>query len=232
MSVTAWPNADGFGAEVSEVVVGLVTPIAVKLIVCGLSGALSVIVTCPVRVPTTAGVKVTEMLQLPPAGMDVPQLLVSAKSPLLAPLTLMDEMASVPLPVLVRVETCVVLVVPTVWLPKLRIRGEIVTTAPTPTPESGTVWGLPGAFSLTLADPLREPDAFGVNVTVIVQVAPAVRLEPQLFCCEKSLEFGPVTAIEEICSHPPRDAKKKPPRRRAAWVLVPIRYVVRLTFRP
>ena len=69
----------------SEVVVGLVTPIPVKLIACGLSAALSVIVTCPVRAPATVGVKATEMLQLPLGGTEVPQLLFSAKSPLFSP---------------------------------------------------------------------------------------------------------------------------------------------------
>src|ERR1035437_3940002 len=134
-------SATGFGALVvftscapkaSEV--GETEPIAtpqipVRLIVCGLSLALSVIVTLPVRVPSAVGVKVTEMLQLPPAGTDVPQLLVSAKSPPFAPVTLMDVMVKVALPVLVNLETCGVLVVPTAWLPKLRLGGVSFTTA-------------------------------------------------------------------------------------------------------
>ena len=72
--------------------------------------ALSLIVTVPVRVPVAVGLKVTLMVQLPPAATELPQLLVSVKSPLIAML-LMVKLA---VPPLVRVETLAVLVVPNV----------------------------------------------------------------------------------------------------------------------
>src|SRR5580698_1030081 len=53
----------------------------------GLSGALSVIATLALSLPTSDGVKVTVTEQLLPARTDEPQLLVWAKSPLLAPVT-------------------------------------------------------------------------------------------------------------------------------------------------
>src|SRR5580698_1500314 len=53
----------------------------------GLSGALSVMVTLALSLPTSDGVKVTVTVQVPPAGTDVPQLLLCAKSPLFAPIT-------------------------------------------------------------------------------------------------------------------------------------------------
>ena len=96
------------------------TPTAVNGSVCGLPGTLSVMLTAAVLVPVAEGVKVTVMSQLPPAGTDVPQLFVSAKFPLFVPVTLMDVIVSLPLPVLVKVETCGGLVMPTVWLPKFR----------------------------------------------------------------------------------------------------------------
>ena len=52
-------------------------PVPVRAIVCGLFDALSVIVTAPVRVPETVGVKVTEILQLAFAASEAGQLLVS-----------------------------------------------------------------------------------------------------------------------------------------------------------
>jgi len=52
------------------------TPIPVRLIICGLLLALSVIVTDPVSVPVVVGVKVTEIVHLAPAATVVPHVLV------------------------------------------------------------------------------------------------------------------------------------------------------------
>lgn len=58
-------------------------PVPVSEMVCGDPVAESVMVTVPVRVPGTVGVKVTLIVQDPLfAATDVPQLLVCAKSPL------------------------------------------------------------------------------------------------------------------------------------------------------
>ena len=77
-------------------------PVPVKLTVCGLPLALSVIVRVPVRVPEAVGVKVTLMLQFAPAArLEVlaGQLLVAEKSPLAA----MLEMVAARVPVLLSV---------------------------------------------------------------------------------------------------------------------------------
>ena len=58
--------------------------------------------------------------------------------------------------------------------------------ADTPVPDSGTVVGLPGALLGTLRTPLRAPAAVGRKVTLMVQLAPAARLVPQLFVWAKS----------------------------------------------
>ena len=102
------------------------TPVPVKLAVCGLPGALSVTVIVPVRVPATVGVKVTLMLQFEPAAREVPQVLVCAKSPLLAMLVI-DKLA---VPVLLNVIFCAALVVPTFWLPNVRLVGLSEATGP------------------------------------------------------------------------------------------------------
>ena len=60
-------------------------PVPVNFASCGVLGALSLTAKADVRVPFAVGVKVTEIVQLPPAGTLLPQLLVWAKSPKLSP---------------------------------------------------------------------------------------------------------------------------------------------------
>src|ERR1700677_332818 len=86
--------------------------------------------TSALRVPEAAGVKVTLILQVSPGGTDVPQLSFSEKSALFAPVTLIDVMVRVILPVFLKVETCGGLVLPTVSLPKSKLGGDSATTAP------------------------------------------------------------------------------------------------------
>ena len=65
--------------------------------------ALSVILSEAVRLALAEGVKVTLMVQLPPAATELPQVLVWAKSLALVPVTVTLVMVNVALPVLVRV---------------------------------------------------------------------------------------------------------------------------------
>jgi hypothetical protein len=88
-----------------------VVPVPVKLTVWVLPVAsllLSVTVNVPVRAPAAVGLKVTLMVQEPPAVTLLPQLLASEKSPLMATLAT----ASAAPPVLLRVTVCAALVVP------------------------------------------------------------------------------------------------------------------------
>lgn len=62
-----------------------------------------------------------------------------------------------------------------------------------PVPLKLMVWGLPLALSVMDTDALRAPVADGVNFAAIVQLVPAVTLL-QLFVCEKSPGFVPVSA--------------------------------------
>src|SRR5579859_6159327 len=50
-----------------------------------------------------------------------------------------------------------------------------------PQPDNLTLCGLPGASSVTVTVPLREPLLLGLNVTLMVQLAPAATLVPQVF---------------------------------------------------
>jgi len=95
---------------------GLV-PVPVRLTICGLPPALSVMVKVPVRAPATVGVNVTLIMQFaPPAsvagliGQAVAPVLVSAKSPDAA----MELIVSAAFPVFVSVTVCAALVVLTV----------------------------------------------------------------------------------------------------------------------
>jgi hypothetical protein len=50
---------------------------------------------------------------------------------------------------------------------------------------------------------VRLPPAVGLNVTLIVQLAPPATLPPHVFVSEKSPAFVPVTPMLEIDSGPP-----------------------------
>ena len=79
-------------------------------------------VTAPLRAPGAVGVKVTLMVQLAPAAIVAPQVLLWAKSPLGA----MLEMSKGAVPLLVSVIAWALLVLPTGWA-KLRVVGESAT---------------------------------------------------------------------------------------------------------
>ena len=100
---------------------------------------MSVMVRAPLKLPALAGVNVTLIVQLAPAATLVPQVLVWAKSPALVPLRVMLVMLRVALPLLVRVTELAALVVPTAWLPKLRLVGERLTAGWVPVPLRVTV---------------------------------------------------------------------------------------------
>ena len=89
--------------------------------------------------PGREGVKVTLIVQLPPAGTDDPQVLVWPKSPAFVPVTAMPAMVNVAFPVLLRVTGSAGLLVPRFWLPKVRLGVVRLTTGPPPVPLRLTV---------------------------------------------------------------------------------------------
>ena len=88
-------------------------PAPLRLTVCGLPVALSVMVMAAVRLPAAAGIKLTWMVQLAPAATEVPQVLVCANSLLFVPVTAMPETFRAPVPLLLRVTVCTGAATPT-----------------------------------------------------------------------------------------------------------------------
>src|SRR5208282_1680745 len=77
-------------------------PVPERLTAWGLPLALSVMLTEAVRLPLAVGVKVTLIVQLAPAATELPQVLVCAKSPGLAPVIERLAMLKAALPVLLK----------------------------------------------------------------------------------------------------------------------------------
>ena len=64
--------------------------------------------------------------------------------------------------------------------------GALARPKSAPVPERLTACGLPAALSLTVRFPLRVPEAIGMNVMLIVQLAFAAKLAGQLLTWVKS----------------------------------------------
>ena len=78
--------------------------VPLRALVCGEPGALSVTETAALKLPTEAGLKVTETAQVAEAARFAPQVLeLMVKAVGLGPVSLMPEMLSVAVPLLVSV---------------------------------------------------------------------------------------------------------------------------------
>lgn len=156
-------------------------PVPERLTSCGLPTPLSVSVTDAVKDPEEEGSNSTLMVQVPCSPKLVPQLLPSIKQLGLAPASEIPEMLSVAVPVFFTVMLFAELVVPVVWLPKARLLAERLTRGlAIPVPERSTDCGLPLALSTTVTAAVIDPVLIGEKTTLIVHVAPAARLVPQL----------------------------------------------------
>ena len=123
---------------VAGVIAGLLleaaaAPVPEIAIECGEPLALSEtrIVACSALVED--GVNASAIVQLVPTATDVPQFVLSAKSPAFAPLTVIPVIATEAVPELDSTIGCAGLVVPTVWLPKAKLVG---LNESTPVPEA------------------------------------------------------------------------------------------------
>ena len=116
-------------------------------------------------------------------------------------LTAQDEPAGAPLQVRATTEvkpfkpvtvTVVVAVPPAAML---RVAGEAATeksgVAVVPVPVSAAVCGLLASLSATVSVAVTTPVAVGVNVTLIVQLAPAANVVPHWLVCAKDDAPGP-----------------------------------------
>src|SRR4051812_15516482 len=80
-----------------------------------------------------------------------------------------------------------VVVLAVIDLPSATLIGITVPPPPVPVPASGTRRAASRLVTVRVA--LRAPAAAGVNATLIVQVAPAPRLAPQVVVCANSPEL-------------------------------------------
>ena len=147
--------------------------------------------TSPLKLPIPVGLKVAVIVQDPPAATLVPQVFVWEK--VVEPVIVMLLMPSAVLPVLLSVAV-IVLESPLFTLPKRRLVGLNSTTVPVPV--RLTVCGLPAALSVIDNVPVRVPLCVGLKVTLMVQLASAARLGPQVFVWLKS----PLAAMLVILS--------------------------------
>jgi hypothetical protein len=123
------------------------------------------------------GLKVTLIVQLAPAAKELPQLWVCAKSAALVAVIAIPLIEIVVVPMLVRV-TVLVLRFPRATVPKFRLVAD--SFAVVPIPLRITVCGLPLALSEMLNPALRLPDAVGLKVMLILQLAPTASELPQV----------------------------------------------------
>jgi hypothetical protein len=150
-------------------------------------------VNVPEAEPTAVGEKVTPTVQLAPAAMLVPQVLVLAgtvNAPVLTPMLTAMAVFSRLVTVTVRVE-----LVSSATVPKLKLVGERLTGA-LPLPERVTVW-VP-ALSVIVTLPEAVPTTAGANDTWMVHdAAGAIGLLQLLVWLN-----GAVATTFETCSDP------------------------------
>ncbi len=175
--------------------VKVATAVPVRLTVCELPAALSVIVMVAVRLPVAVGAKVTVIVHLAPAATEV-QVLVSLKSPASVPESATFETVRlVTSPLFVMVTVCAALLVPTAWLENVRVVADREAAAAVAVPVRLITCGFP-AVSVIVMVAVRVPRAVGVKLTVIAQLAPAAT-EVQVLVSLKSPASVPESATLE-----------------------------------
>jgi hypothetical protein len=140
-------------------------------------------------------VKVTEIVQfVVGCSATATQSSVSLKAPLAV--MLVKVMGAVP--TFVATTAIGADVVPTATLPKFRLEAESVSVDVVPV--KLIVCGLPGALSVNVIVALRTPFADGVNVAVIVQVAPGAIGAAHVVVIAKSPGFTPPSRMLKLVS--------------------------------
>lgn len=130
--------------------------------------------------PFALGVKVILTVQLAPAAKVVPQVVADwAKSPALAPVTVMLEIVNVVLRLFLTVTFFGGLVVPTFCAAKVNFDG-VTDTGRTPAPVKLTDCGLLFALSVIVNEAVFAPVVRGANVTLILQDVWPPTLEPHV----------------------------------------------------
>ena len=129
-------------------------PVPDRFEVCGLPKASLLTCSVPVCTPVPTGLKVTWIVHLVLAAkVDAQVLEVIAKLPVVeAETPVSDAVFSL----LAKVKVLAALLVPDFVLGNFAVAGVKVASA-VPVPESATTWGLLGALSVTVTEPVRAP---------------------------------------------------------------------------
>jgi hypothetical protein len=138
------------------------------------------------------GENVTLIVQELLAASELPHVVVSRKSPGLAPVNEMPLIVRAAFPVLLSVTVWAALVVLRFCRLKVRLAGETLAMGALPVPVKFTICGLVVALSEITNEAVSVPGPVGVNVIVIVQVPPAGTELPQVFVSVKAPAFAPV----------------------------------------
>lgn len=148
--------------------------------------------------PVDVGLKTTRTVQLPPTGTRAGQLCVRANCHGFAPARAIELIGSTTVPVLLILTVFAPLVALRLTLPKLSAVGETEKADLTPVPESDTVLTPAPPPAVTLSVAAFDPVLVGLNLTLIVQLAPTATEAPQLFVCANWPGLAPAIAIDVI----------------------------------
>jgi len=162
---------------------------------CGEPLALSAMLMEATAEPEAVGAKLTMMLQLAEAASVLVQVDVSLNSAEFVPVIPMLVRVSGAAPELVSVMVCMALVVPIDCAGKVRNVALRESVGTVPVPLRATVCGESVALFTMLTAAAAEPDAVGVNVTLMVQLAATARLAAQLLIALNSAALVPVSAL-------------------------------------
>ena len=134
----------------------------------------------PVREPVAPGRNVTLMVQLAPAAKVVPQVVVSAKSEAFVPAIETPFIVMVPVPVFLSVTVLALVVTFTGWIPNGTVVGVRLATGLVPVPVKLICCGLVGSELAIRSVAVLLPLAVGLNVTLMLQVAPTASVVVQV----------------------------------------------------
>lgn len=193
-------------------------PVPLSAMLCGLPVALLVTVTLPVRAPLAVGLKVTLMVQNPPAPSPVPQLWVTPNSELAA----MLAKVSAAVPELVSVTLCAALVLPIFCSAKVNALGKPETNAvswklaETLLAASMVKVQVGAAPALAHAPPQATKLAAGLAVRVTSKPRPALPLQvlPQLMAPPLTVPAPVLLTLRGTVSKESKEANDCPERTR------------------
>ena len=162
-----------------NVTAGTPVPVPVRVTTCGDPVALSATESEAVSAPAAAGLNSTETAQVALAASEVPQVLAEITNELaLVPVSVSEVSVSAAVPEFFTVTTCAAVVAPMLVEANVRLVGDSVTAGAVAAivPDKATVCVPVPALSVRVSVAVDVPEAAGLNVTAIVQLAPAKTL--------------------------------------------------------